>query len=95
MFSHQAPVGSPVAMAAFDALADSIAKCQNDGASPAQDAPERLAAQVWAAQHGLVTLRLNAPEFPWPASLEQMAGDAVSRLVGLAGRQPADSGRSD
>jgi AcrR family transcriptional regulator len=94
MFSHQAPVGSPVAMAAFDALANSIAKCQKDGLSLAQDRPERLAAQVWAALHGLVILRLNAPEFPWPAPLEQMADDAVTRLVGLTGRPRADETRS-
>ena len=85
MFSHQAPKGSPVAMAAFRALADSIAKCQKDGLSFTPDAPERLAAQVWAALHGLVILRLNSPDFPWPAPLEQMADHAVTRLVGLTG----------
>ena len=90
MFSHQAPKGSPVAMAAFHALADSIAKCQTDGLSLTPDRPERLAAQVWAALHGLVILRLNSPDFPWPAPLEQMADDAVTRLVGLIGRPPAD-----
>jgi hypothetical protein len=29
--------------------------------------PRWLAAQVWAALHGLVLLRLNAPGFPGPA----------------------------
>jgi AcrR family transcriptional regulator len=95
MFSHQVPAGSPVAMAAFRALADSIAQCQKDGLSLAPDGPERLAAQVWAALHGLVILRLNAPEFPWPSPLEQMADDAVTRLVELSGGWLADQGRSD
>jgi AcrR family transcriptional regulator len=95
MFSNQAPAGSPVAMAAFHTLADSIAKCQKDGVSLAADSPERLAAQVWAALHGLVILRLNVPEFPWPAPLDQMADDAVTRLVGLTGGPPADQARSD
>ena len=85
MFSHQAPKGSPVAMAALGALADSIAKCQEGGLSLTPGGPERLAAQVWAALHGLVILRLNSPDFPWPAPLEQMADDAVTRLVGLTG----------
>lgn len=95
IFSHQAPAGSPVAMAAFHALADSIAKCQKDGVSLAPDRPERLAAQVWAALHGLVILRLNARQFPWPAPLEQMADDAVTRLVGLTGRPSADQAQTD
>jgi len=95
MFSHQTPGGSPVAMAAFHTLGDSIVNCQVDGLSTASDRPERLAAQVWAALHGLVILRLNAPEFPWPAPLEQMADDAVTRLVGLSGGPPLDQPPSD
>jgi AcrR family transcriptional regulator len=95
MFSQQAPGGSPVAVATFQALADSIAKCQKVGLSLAPDRPERLAAEVWAALHGLVILRLNAPEFPWPASLEQMADDAVTRLVGLTRRPLANQAQTD
>jgi AcrR family transcriptional regulator len=95
MFSHQAPKGSRVAMAAFHALADSIAKCQADGLSRAPDAPERLAAEVWAALHGLVILRLNSPQFPWPAPLEQMADDTVTRLVGLTGPPRADQAQTN
>jgi AcrR family transcriptional regulator len=94
MFSHQAPKGSQAAMAAFRALADSIAKCQKDGLSLTPDRPERLAAQVWAALHGLVILRLNSPDFPWPAPLEQMADDAVTRLVGLTGPPRADQAQT-
>jgi len=39
-----------------------------------------------------VLLRLNAPGFPWPGPLEQMADQAVARLIGLdtpADRHPA------
>ena len=56
------------------------------------DFPQWLAAQVWAALHGLVVLRLNAPGFPWPGPLEQMADQIVARLIGLdtpADRHPA------
>ena len=94
MFSHQAPKGSPVAMAALRALADSIAKCQEDGVSLTPHGPERLAAQVWAALHGLVILRLNSPDFPWPAPLEQMADDTVTRLIGLTGPPRADQAQT-
>jgi AcrR family transcriptional regulator len=94
MFSHHAPKGSPVAMAALRALADSIAKCQEDGVSLTPHGPERLAAQVWAALHGLVILRLNSPDFPWPAPLEQMADDTVTRLVGLTVPPRADQAQT-
>jgi AcrR family transcriptional regulator len=59
-----------------------------DAATAADDDPSWLAAQVWAALHGLVLLRLNAPGFPWPGPLEQMADQAVARLIGL--QTPAD-----
>jgi AcrR family transcriptional regulator len=94
MFSHEAPKGSPVAMAAFRALVDSIAKCQEDGLSFTPDGPECLAAQVWAALHGLVILRLNSSDFPWPAPLEQMANDTVTRLVGLTSPSRADQAQT-
>jgi hypothetical protein len=78
----------------FHALADSISRCQRAGLARADDDPDWLAAQVWAALHGLVLLRLNAPGFPWPGPLEQMADQAVARLIGLenpADRHPARS----
>ena len=77
---------------AFQALANSISSCQRVGLAVAGDDPHWLAAQVWAALHGLVLLRLNAPGFPWPGPLGQMADQAVARLVGLetpADRSPA------
>ena len=73
----------------FQALADSISRCQQAGLAHADDDPHWLAAQVWAALHGLVLLRLNAPGFPWPGPLEQMADQAVARLIGL--ETPADT----
>ena len=85
MFSHRAPAAgqaqSPAGMTAFAALAASIARCQQTGAAHAADDPKNLAAQVWAALHGMVILRLNAPGFPWPAAIEEMADQAVGRLV--------------
>lgn len=87
LFSHHSPTGDParppVSMPTFDALAASIRRCQQAGAARATDDPRWLAAQVWAALHGLVMLRMNAPGFPWPGPLEPMADQAVARLIGL------------
>jgi AcrR family transcriptional regulator len=87
LFSHHAPTGEPgrplTGMPAFEALAASINDCQRAGLARAPDDPAWLAAQVWAALHGLVLLRLNAPGFPWPAPVERMADQAVARLIDL------------
>lgn len=91
MFSHRSPAdGSKSAggAAAFDALAAGIERCQAAGVAPVLDNPELLAAQVWASLHGLVLLRLNAPQFAWPATLQAMAEHAVSRIVGLDRLKP-------
>jgi len=87
LFSQHAPTGRPdrppVSLPTFQALAESISRCQQAGLARAGDDPQWLAAQVWAALHGLVLLRLNAPGFPWPGPLEQMADQAVARLIRL------------
>ena len=92
LFSQHAPTGDPaqpsVSLPTFQALAESISRCQQAGLAHAADDPHWLAAQVWAALHGLVLLRLNAPGFPWPGPLDQMADQAVARLIGL--ESPAD-----
>jgi AcrR family transcriptional regulator len=93
LFSHHAPTGEPgrplVGMPAFDALAASIRRCQQAGLAAATDDPAWLAAQVWAALHGLVLLRMNAPGFPWRASVEELADQAVARLIELRLDAPA------
>jgi len=87
MFSHEMPTADrtpgPAGLAAFQGLVSSIRRCQDTGTAHALDDPVHLAAQVWAALHGMVLLRMNAPHFPWPAPLEQMADQAVTRLVVL------------
>ena len=93
LFSQHAPTGTPgrppVDMPVFEALATSIRRCQQAGAARATDDPHWLAAQVWATLHGQVLLRMNAPGFPWPGPLEEMADQAVARLIGLD--TPADT----
>jgi len=87
LFSQHAPTGDParppVGLPVFDALAESISRCQQAGQARADDDPHWLAAQVWATLHGQVLLRMNAPGFPWPGPLEEMADQAVARLIGL------------
>ena len=87
LYSQHAPTGDPdrppVDLPTFQTLAASISRCQQAGLARASDDPQWLAAQVWAALHGLVLLRLNAPGFPWPGPLEQMADQAVARLIRL------------
>ena len=88
VFSPEAPHTSPgrpsAGMGAFQALTGSIRACQQAGLARAAEPPDLLAAQVWTALHGLVLLRLNAPGFPWPAPLAEMADLAVSRILILS-----------
>jgi AcrR family transcriptional regulator len=83
MFSHVSPAQgrqSPAGLAAHESIAESIRRLAASGEADVDD-PHKAAASCWAALHGLVLLRLNAPEFPWPASLEEMAEDVVIRLL--------------
>lgn len=95
MFSHATPAAARTqglaGMAAFQGLVSSIRRCQDTGIAHAPEDPEHLAAQVWAALHGMVLLRMNVPHFPWPTPLEQMVDQAVARLVVLD--QPSPHGR--
>jgi AcrR family transcriptional regulator len=87
MFSHDSPARgrqSPIGLAAFEALAASIRRCQESGASSAPEDAHQLAANVWAALHGIVLLHLNLTDFDWPDSLEERIDRTVERLVALA-----------
>lgn len=93
MFSYESPARgqqSPTGLASHEALAASIRRCQEAGKTQLQGDPHAVAAEVWATLHGLVLLRLNAPEFPWRMSLDDMATDAVARLVGFSLPRPSD-----
>ena len=66
---------------AFNTLVTAIADCMAAGLALAGD-PFRVATSVWAALHGLVSLRRFAPSFPWPP-LPDLVDDALVGLVGL------------
>jgi AcrR family transcriptional regulator len=81
---------SPGRRAFYDAVAG-INRCQEAGAAAVKDDPFRLAALAWAAVHGLVSLRLDRPNFPWPP-LDGMITQTLRCLLGLP--TPASSSRS-
>jgi AcrR family transcriptional regulator len=68
--------------ATFEGLVEAISYCQRSGATADQADPFRLATLVWAAAHGLVSLRINRPNFPWPP-IDEAVDEAVTRLVGI------------
>jgi AcrR family transcriptional regulator len=76
---------------ALQTLAHSIQRCQQAGVARAGDDPLNLAVLVWAALHGLVSLRLDRPQFPWPAPLDETVDQAVGRLIALDPSTPQPS----
>ena len=54
----------------------------------APDDPFRLTALTWAVVHGLVSLRVDRPNFPWPP-LDGMIDDTVRRLLVMPGGDAA------
>ncbi len=68
--------------AAYDSLIEAIRDCQHSGAAPADTDPTRLAALLWPALHGQVTLRLDRPHFPRPP-LHDVITETAQRLIGL------------
>jgi AcrR family transcriptional regulator len=67
---------------ALDVLAESIRRCQAEGGAADDADPARLAMLVWTALHGLASLRVTRPNFPWPP-LDELVAETVRRLVGL------------
>jgi AcrR family transcriptional regulator len=72
---------------AFQVLVRVVEACQAAGAATATGDPFRLASLVWAAEHGLVSLRLSRPQFPW-SDIDGLVNEAVSGIMGLR-RTPA------
>jgi AcrR family transcriptional regulator len=72
---------------AFQVLVRAVQACQTAGAAAATGDPFRLASLVWAAEHGLVSLRLARPQFPW-SDLDGLVDEAVTKIMGLQ-RKPA------
>jgi AcrR family transcriptional regulator len=70
---------------AFQVLVQAVQACQDAGAATATGDPFRLASLIWAAEHGLVSLRLARPQFPW-SDLDGLVDEAVTKIMGLQPR---------
>jgi AcrR family transcriptional regulator len=82
------PAGTP-GRRAFQVLVQAIEACQRAGAATATGDPFRLASLVWAAEHGLASLRLSRPQFPW-SDIDELVDQAVTGIMGLKAGRPAD-----
>jgi AcrR family transcriptional regulator len=77
---------------AFLVLVRAVEACQTAGAATATGDPFRLASLVWAAEHGLVSLRLSRPQFPW-ADIDGLVDQAVIAIMGLPSPPSRTAGR--
>ena len=68
----------------FRRLINTVADCI--GAEPADDRTFLTALLIWQQLHGIVSLRISRPRFPWPPLTETVI-EAVDRI--LAGARPA------
>ena len=84
MPEHMTPDQFP-GWAPFQRLITRVGECI--GAEPGDPEAFRTAQLIWAQLHGIVSLRISRPRFPWPP-LEPTVRTAVDRLLGEAGHQP-------
>lgn len=67
---------------AFEVLQQTVTAALDAAGSDAD--PFLTAATLWASLHGIVTLRIDRPAFPWPA-LDDMIGGLVGQVLSLRG----------
>jgi AcrR family transcriptional regulator len=72
--------GSPGAKV-FDNFVGAVRDCTQCRANLGQD-PRYVATAVWVGLHGIVSLRLGKPGFPWPP-VQTMIDTMLAGLVGL------------
>jgi hypothetical protein len=70
---------------AFDILRRMIADLHARGLGAGDD-PERMAQSIWAGMHGLVSLLIARPGFPW-AEREALVAGHVRMLAAMAMRR--------
>jgi AcrR family transcriptional regulator len=66
----------------FETVVHTVEICRNAGITPCEASAFHLATQVWVAVHGLVTLRIDRPGFPWEP-LDTMVDSMVGTLLGF------------
>jgi AcrR family transcriptional regulator len=72
------PPGEFPGIVAFRRLTDAVAGCT--GAEPADEQTFFTAMMIWQQLHGIVSLRISRPRFPWPP-LPDTVTEAVDRLL--------------
>lgn len=69
---------------AFGHLVETVQRCIDSGALPAQD-PLNAAIALWVTVHGITSLLLAKPNFPWPDDREALIeGICRTAVTGLA-----------
>jgi AcrR family transcriptional regulator len=93
MFTNQLPLPADMTrdqfpgLKVFQQLIDAVADCI--GAEPGNQQAFFTAQLIWQQLHGIVSLRISRPRFPWPP-LAETVNEAVDRLLAGA-RQPPPS----
>lgn len=64
----------------FDWLVKAVEDCGRAGVGFQDEDSFRLAALIWAAEHGIAMARIARPTFPWPR-LEPFVDEMVDRLM--------------
>ena len=75
-----------MASAAFSNLVSTVAECVEAGVFAG--APDQLALRLWATAHGLASLLVAKPYFPWPA-----LGPLIDQTISMAGLGLATASR--
>lgn len=75
------PIQSAPGAAVFDQLLAAVRTCMDAGDAPDGEAMAATQA-LWAGLHGIVSLRLSKPGFPWLA-VEALADRMMRGLVGI------------
>jgi AcrR family transcriptional regulator len=65
---------------AYRSLLDLVAEAVNAGVLAEPDV-DRIAQQIWASVHGLVTLFLSQPDFPWEVGKEELIRGHVEMVA--------------
>ncbi len=66
--------------ATFESLVQAVARCHRAGQEMPQAEAVRTATLLWATVHGLASLRISRPNFPWPDTW-LLLDDAITRIL--------------
>ncbi|HEV8648725.1 MAG TPA: TetR/AcrR family transcriptional regulator [Actinomycetes bacterium] len=78
--------------AAFSHLVEAVQRCMDAGAIRRED-PFVVAFGLWALVHGVTSLLISLPSFPWPQRPEELVDQLLVHHVGGL-RDPGPPGRS-